>query len=357
MTRWISFPVKPSVDAQAIREYLSEFDFKNPVESRKLVATVSERIQSWNLHTPHPRYFGLFNPSPNIFGIVADLLVAGFNPQVGAWHHSPIGVEIERHLIKYFAGQFGLPDSAFGHFTSGGSEANFSAVVVALTRIFDDWARKGARGLSGQPTLYCSAEFHHSFVKIAHQCGLGRNAVRKIPVTERNVMDVGKLRQQLTKDKSDGMLPFLVVATAGTTNAGLVEPLEEIAEVAKDEGIHLHVDAAWGGSAILSNNYRHLLDGIGHADTITFDPHKLMSVPMGAGVFLVRQHQWLHDAFGLITDYVPRSDTENLDNYQLTCQFSRRFIGLKIFMTLAGLGREGLANAIDHQFEMASLAR
>ena len=348
-------PVQPRVRPEAIREYLHRFDFENEQDSLQLVGEVADRLKSWQLHTPHPRYFGLFNPSPGIHAMVADLLVAGFNPQLGAWHHSPFAVELEAHVIRFFSRRFGLDHQAFGNFTSGGSEANFSAVVVALTRMFPSFASEGVRSITGQPTLYCSREFHHSFVKIAHQCGLGRQAVRLVPVTDKYVMDTTALRKAIDQDLADGARPFLVVGTAGTTNAGLIEPLGEMAAIAQEYLVHFHVDAAWGGALTLSDRHRHQLQGIERADSITFDPHKLLSVTMGAGMFLVRERGWLRQSFGLITEYVPESPTADLDNYRLGFQFSRRFIGLKLFMALASMGRKGLAKAIDHQLDMATL--
>ena len=126
--------VVPDVDQPTIHRYLKEFTFDRALDASVLIDEISDRIEQWSLHVPHPRYLGLFNPTPSIQGIVADLLVAGYNCQLGAWHHSPIGVEIEAHLVRYFAGRFGLSETAFGHFTSGGSEANFTAVLVAQNR-------------------------------------------------------------------------------------------------------------------------------------------------------------------------------------------------------------------------------
>ncbi len=341
--------VKPDVEADQVRGYLKQFDFGQSMDPADLLEEISTKLKDWNLHVPHPRYFGLFNPTPSIHGIVADLLVAGFNPQLGAWHHSPIGVEIEAHLIRYFAKGFGLPTTAFGHFTSGGSEANFSAVVIALTRKFPEFTKEGVQAIEGRPTIYCSKEFHHSFVKIAHQCGLGRSAIRMVDVDENYVMDVQALEKKIASDRQNGMRPFMVVATAGTTNAGLIEPIQEIFQVCKTEELHFHVDAAWGGALVLSESHRHLLNGIKHADTVTFDAHKLLSVPMGAGMIIVREHQWLRKSFGLQTDYVPQSPTEELDNYRHSAQFSRRFIGLKLFMALAAIGKSEYGAIIDQQ--------
>ena len=347
--------VVPDVDQATIHRYLEKFTFDHELDASVLIAEISDRIERWTLHVAHPRYFGLFNPTPSLQGIVADLLVAGYNCQLGAWHHSPIGVEIEAHLVRFFAGRFGLPETAFGHFTSGGSEANFTAVLVALSRLFPTFAKNGLRSLEGQPVLYCSTEFHHSFEKIARQCGLGGKAVRLVPVTADYVMDVDELDSMIQMDLTNGMLPFLINATGGTTNAGLVEPIDKIATIALKHQLHLHVDAAWGGSIVLSDKHKAELAGIEHADSITFDPHKLLSVPMGAGIVIVREQQWLEDTFGLKTDYVPEGETVRLDGYRNSIQFSRRFIGLKLFMTLATIGREQYAKIIDHQLAMAEL--
>ena len=348
-------PVAPPVRADTIRHYLNQFDFESPRDFDDVLEQVGQRMTDWSLHVNSPRYFGLFNPAPGYAGILADFLAAGFNSQLGAWHHNPFGVEVERHLIKYFTDRVGLGERAFGHFTSGGSEANFTSVVIAMSRLFPEYASQGLRALPAQPVFYCSREFHHSFEKIAHQVGLGRGAVRLVPVTERNVMDVEKAKAMIEADREAGLLPFMIVATAGTTNAGLIEPMESMADLAVEQGVHFHVDAAWGGSAILSDKHRGELAGLERADTITIDPHKLMSVPMGGGMILVRDHDWLFRTFGLKTDYVPSSETDGLDNYQQSFQFSRRFIGLKLFLQLAIVGQKKYGQLIDHQFEMAKV--
>ena len=178
-------PVTPTVTSDEIGEMLATINFEQSRELRDLLDLSYTKLRDWGMNVAHPGYYGLFNPAPSFAGILADLLAAGLNPQLGAWHHQPFAVEVERKLIKYFAGRFGLPmDTAYGSFTSGGSEANTTGVLLALTRQFPDFAKKGVRGLAGQPVFYVSDEFHHSFEKIAHTCGLGRNAVRKIATNE-----------------------------------------------------------------------------------------------------------------------------------------------------------------------------
>lgn len=349
-----ALPVVPDTDAARIREALAAFDLERGHGVDALVPEVARLFRDHGLQVPHPRYFGLFNPAPSLGGMAADLLVAGFNPQAGAWHQSPIATEIERHLVRWFLARFGLDaEAGYGHFTSGGSEANATGILLALTRSFPEFRRGGLRALAGQPAFYVSSEFHHSFEKIAQQCGLGRDAVRRVPVTAACIMDPQALGSAVRRDRAAGLLPFAVVATAGTTNAGLVEPLPAVARVAQREGLHFHVDAAWGGGLVISDRLRPRLAGIEMADTITFDPHKMLSVPMGAGMLLSRRRAWLDQAFGLKTDYVPDEEEENLDNYRLGMQFSRRLAGLKLFFNLAGDGRRACAAAVERQMALA----
>jgi glutamate/tyrosine decarboxylase-like PLP-dependent enzyme len=347
-------PVVPPNDAGAIREVLAGFDLEQGHGVDALVPAIADLFREHNLQIPHPRYFGLFNPAPSLGGVAADLLVAGFNPQAGAWHQSPVAVEIERHLVRWFLARFGLDaETGFGHFTSGGSEANATGILLALTRSFPAFRSGGLRALAAQPVFYVSREFHHSFEKVAHQCSLGRDAVRRVPVTQDHVMDTAALERTVRRDRATGLAPFAVVATAGTTNAGLIEPLGAIADVATREGLHFHVDAAWGGGLVISDDLRPHLAGIERADTLTFDPHKMLSVPMGAGLLLSRHAHWLEETFGLTTDYVPSEDGENLDNYRLGMQFSRRLAGLKLFFNLAGDGRRACADAVERQIALA----
>jgi len=345
--------VDAGITAESVRERLAHYDFAAPQVGRVVLEDVFGLLRDFGLHVGHPGYYGLFNPTPAFMAVLADLLVAAFNPQLAAWHHNPAAVEIERHLVGYFARAFGLPPTAYGHFTSGGSEANLSGVGVALARRYPQLASAGLRALARQPVMLASGESHHSLDKIAQQVGLGRDALIRVPVQGlAEGMEPAALAAALQRCRNDGLDPFLVVATAGTTNAGVIDPLRPIGELCRREGLHLHVDAAWGGPLILSDRLRGRLNGIELADSITFDAHKLLSVPMAAGVFVCADKDWLTAAFDLDPAYVPRSAAAGMDNYRLSAQFSRRFIGLKLFMTLATVGREGMARTIECQVEM-----
>lgn len=352
--------VTPELDPEKIRALLRPFQFDRGVDPLQALDFVAAALSKYQTHTPHPRYYGLFNPAPTTMGVVADALVAAFNPQVGAWGHSPFAVEVEQHLVRAFGSRFGYhPAETDGTFTTGGSEANHTALLTALVWKFPEFAGKGLRGLAAQPVFYGSTEYHHSFLKAARLSGLGTDAVREVPVDNELKMDVEALAASIAEDKKAGLAPFLVVGTAGTTNAGVVEPLAAIAEVAAGQGLWFHADAAWGGAGALVPELRGLLAGIERADSITFDAHKWLSVPMGAGIYLTRHRDILERTFHLVTGYAPR-EAEGLDVadfYKRSMQWSRRFIGLKVFLSLVVAGWEGYEAAVRRMVAMGERLR
>lgn len=351
-------PVVPAADAGEIREHLARYDFAAPVPLGEVVDDVAAMMRQWTLHATHPRYFGLFNPGPPLSSVVADALAALYNPQVGGWSHSPAANEIERHVLRFLLGALGFDvERSAAHFTSGGSEANHTAVIAALVHVFPPYAECGVRALSAQPVMYVSGESHHSFTKIARYCGIGAAAVRVVPTDARFRLDVGTLREWITTDRASGHAPFMIVATAGTTTGGAIDPLDAVADMARDEGLWCHVDAAWGGAAVLVPRLRPLLAGIGRADSVTWDAHKWLSVSMGAGMFFCRHPAVLDRAFGVHAPYVPRPAPGTTDQYMASMQWSRRFIGLKLFLELAELGVGGLAAQLEHQTRMGERLR
>ncbi|MEW6212393.1 MAG: aminotransferase class V-fold PLP-dependent enzyme [Acidobacteriota bacterium] len=352
--------VAPRLDPERVRAYISEADFDEPLDPIEAVDFAARGMWEHQVHVAHPRYFGLFNPTPTAMGIAADALAAAFNPQLAAWAHSPFAVELEQSLIRRFAKEFGFVESeSDGTFATGGAEANHTAMLTALVFSFRAFAEKGVRGLERQPTLYVTGESHHSLIKAARACGLGTDAVRIIETDENLRMNAQALAARVAEDRAAGFAPFMVAATAGTTSAGVIDPLPQIADLALREKLWLHVDAAWGGAAILVPELRACLDGIERADSITLDAHKWLSVPVGAGVYLTRHSGILGETFRITADYVPK-DADHLavtDPYAHSIQWTRRFIGLKLFLSLAVAGWEGYRAALRHQTEMGDLLR
>ncbi len=347
----------PAVTPETVAAHVARFTFADALAPEAAVEAVVEGLTRFAVHTPHARYFGLFNPAPTTMGIAADTLVAAFNPQLAAWSHAPFANEVERHLVAAFGARFGYAaDACDGTFTSGGSEANHTALLCALAHHFPAFQEGGARALPADPVLYVSELAHHSVAKLARACGLGAAAVRTLPVDAEQRLAPDTLRAAIAEDRAAGRLPFFAVATAGSTSAGVVDDLDALADVAEAEGLWLHVDAAWGGAAALVPELRPLLDGLGRADSITFDAHKFLSVPMGAGLFLTRHPGVLGQAFGIHTAYMPAGQGVP-DPYTHSIQWSRRAIGMKLFLSLLVAGWDGYAGAIRHQTAMGDRLR
>jgi glutamate/tyrosine decarboxylase-like PLP-dependent enzyme len=352
--------VAPSLDLSRIRALAEAFPFSEPHEPAGLFRRVGHALMNNQVHTPHPCYFGLFNPAPTTMSFFADALVAALNPQLAAWSHSPLAVEMEMHLLRSFAAKFGLqPEQADGTFTTGGAEANQTALLAALSAAWPQVLINGLRSMRNQPVFYVSSEGHHSFLKAARICGLGECAIRYAKVGTDLRIDVQRLRQAIREDRAKGLVPFMLVGTVGSTGAGAIDPLNDLAACSREEGLWFHVDAAWGGAAVLVHELRSALDGIEQADSITFDPHKWLSVSMGAGMYLTRHPQSLAQICALTAAYMPK-EAERLaicDPYSHSLQWSRRFIGLKLFLSLAAAGWNGYEQVLRHQTKMGQVLR
>lgn len=332
-------------------------DFGKERSGEEAVDHVIESLEQFAVQTPHPSYYGLYNPRANFASILGDLIAATYNPQMAAWSHSPFAVEAENHLIQEFGKRFGLPaESIDGVFTGGGAEANTTAVLCALNHTFPDFANEGVVNAQRRPLIYCSEEAHHSVIKAARSSGLGLLSVRNIPVNAHQEMDVERLQKQLSQDIDEGHHPFMLIGTAGTTGTGEVDPLPQLAEIAKVNQLWFHVDAAWGGAAVLSESCHHLLAGIEKANSITFDAHKWLSVPMSGSMFITADPEVLSKSFRITTEYMPKDagDMEIVDPFTHSIQWSRRFIGLKLYLSLLMYGWKGYEEVIEHQVQMGN---
>ena len=349
-------PVTPTLDLGTFRSELAEFDFRAPRALGELLSWTIAQMEHGLVHVTHPRYFGLFNPAPTFPAQCADRIVAVFNPQLATSTTSPAAVEIEAHVIRSVAGRAGLPPEAGGHFTTAGSEANYTALICALTRSNSGFATEGARCFQGSPVFYVSRESHLAWLKIAHQAGIGRSAMRLVATDGCGRMDANALAHTLSVDRARGCVPVMIAATAGTTNAGMIDPLVACAEIARSYGLWYHVDAAWGGALIASDRLRGTLKGIEQADSITIDAHKWFATTMGCGMFLTRHADVLSSAFQVSTGFMP-SNVPNLDPYVTTVQWSRRFLGLRLFLSLAAAGWAGYGKHVERSIELTELLK
>ncbi len=348
----------PILDKQAVLNYIDSKSFSSPIPINEAIDFVMEGFRKYHVHTPHPHYMGLFNPRANFASVVGDTITATINPQMAAWSHAPFANEVEAYMVRKIGKKFGF-DHSDGVFTSGGAEANLTAVTTGLNYIFSEYKEKGIKGLDRIPRLYCSKESHHSILKAGAITGIGMVNVVAVPVNEDLSMKTEVLEELIRTDLENEMAPFMIAATAGTTGAGGFDPLHEIRKIADKYGLWMHTDAAYGGACIIPQQYRYLLSGIELSDSITFDAHKWLSVPMGAGIYLTRHDDILSLSYNMDTDYMPKEaeGMNIIDPFTHSIQWSRRFTGLKLYLSLLVNGWEGYAQSIGEDIATGEYLR
>jgi len=360
-TRRVQLPLaqrsfEPLADAMPETGALNELSSAESQDSlsESLRAIADELIEK-GFHVPAANYFGLMNPTPAYVAVLAEALVAAVNPQLATMARSQLASKIEAQTVRWIGERFGWQLPFDGTFTSGGNEANFSGLALALASHFPSAIEDGVVSIGAQPVVYASEEAHHSLDKSVGLLGLGRKALRRIPVTDQIRLDIGALQQSIRDDRAAGHKPFCIVATAGTTNSGAIDEIPAIAEICQREGLWLHLDGAYGAAAAFSDTHRGLLQGIEQCDSVTVDPHKWLAMPFSAGVILTRHPQVLQQAFGVSTPYMPKT-TPDLppDNFKVSVQWTRRLNSLKLWLTLKLHGRRAFEHHIDRQMALAA---
>jgi aromatic-L-amino-acid decarboxylase len=344
-------PVTPTVDMQKFRAELAGFDFASPRPLEDALRWSIGQMQHGIVQMANPRYFGLFNPGANFPSQCADRIAGLFNPQLASSASSPVPVALEAHVIQALIRRAAFAVPATGHFATGGSEANYTALLCALTRGHQGFAADGVRAYPGPVRFYTSSDCHIAWLKIAHQAGVGRSALRLIDTDGQGRMNPTALRAAIAEDRSAGAVPVMIVATAGTTGGGMIDPLHACADIAKENALWLHTDAAWGGAALASNRLRGLLSGIERSDSLTIDAHKWLATTMGCAIFITTQGSLLSEAFHASTSFMP-SSISGVDPYLNSVQWSRRFLGLRLFLALAAAGWDGLGAHVERGVEV-----
>jgi aromatic-L-amino-acid decarboxylase len=327
--------------ARALREPLPEA----PSAFEDLLRVVGDGAAK-AFNTTAPGYVA-YVPGGGLFAAaLADFLAAGVNRFVNVWNAAPAFAETEATVIRWFSDLFGYPPEAQGILTSGGSMSIFSGIVTARhARLGEDFA-------SG--TMYFSDQTHASVSKAAALAGFPRRSFRLVPTTPELRLDLDALRDMLKGDAADGLRPFLVVASAGTTNTGAVDPIAEVAQIAREHGLWLHVDGAYGGPFQLTERGRSLFRGIEEADSITLDPHKAMFLPYGTGSLLVRDGHLLREAHFVGADYLQDlAKEEEIPNFaDYSPELSRDFRGLRVWLPLKLHGAQAFRDTLDEKLDL-----
>jgi len=331
---------------------------ENGTSPSDLFARATDLLINHSLFNGHPRFLGYITSSPSPVGILAELLAASVNPNVGAQILSPIATEIEKQTVKWLAEFIGVPDDYGGLLVSGGNMANFTGFLTGRNAMAEGNIK--AEGISGLKKLivYCSATTHIWIEKAASLFGLGSGSVRWIKTDQFNKMDINILEYTVKNDIRNGYLPLMVIGTAGDVSTGVVDNLMEISGICKKYKLWFHVDGAYGIPAAIIPELKPMFAGIEEADSIALDPHKWLYSPLEAGCTLVKNPQHLKDTFSTHPEYY-NFDTETdgsfLNYYEYGLQNSRGFRALKVWMMLQHVGKKGYIDSISEDIALAEL--
>lgn len=326
-----------------------------------LLEEIRTNVLPNSFHLPAPRYFGLFNPTPTVIGVFADAIASTINQNMAAWCHGPAGSQIEKTVIRWLCDLVGLGPGAFGTLTNGGTLANYTGLKVGLDERIPAIRKEGVAAAGGRPAFYVSDQAHYSLERLANMLGIGLEGMRRVTSDAEGRVDAAEIDRRIRADREGGWWPFAVVGIAGTTTSGAVDPLDHLAQIARQHRLWYHIDAAWGAAALLSREHRSLFKGIEEADSVAVDPHKWFSVPFTAGGILARDGASLRRTFEVKPLYASDrgfTDHEDLNLYQYGVAGSRRLDALKVWLSLRQYGRRGYGEAIRRQIGMAEyLAR
>ena len=322
---------------------------ERPLRPDELLSNMKAMLDGC-MNPAHPGYMGHMDPMPSTMSVFADLAASSANNNMLSLELSPAFSRLELRLLRAFARLFGLPEGSGGVMLGGGSLANLQAITVARNIAFDAHS-SGIALMDKRPVLFASDAAHTSIQKAAMILGLGTNAVIQVRSDETGRMDPLHLRKCIINARETNKAPFCVVATAGTTTTGNIDPLPEIHALAKEHGLWLHIDAVFGGTLIMSKERQKLLAGIELADSISFNPQKWLYVTKTCGMLLLRDTKVLERDFRVHVPYMQDPD-DDFNLGEITIQGTRYPDVLKLWLTLQSIGKTGFAQLIEGAFEM-----
>jgi glutamate/tyrosine decarboxylase-like PLP-dependent enzyme len=352
-----SLPNRPLTTGETPTEIRNLLGQKSlPDEGRdagQLLTEVATMLIDHSLFNGHPRFWGYITSSAAPIGFLGELLAAAINPNVGAWSLSPVASEIEHQAIRWIAEMVDYPTDCGGVLVTGGNMANFVGILVARHVKTQQKSSDDLRSLR----LYASDETHTWIHKAVDMYGLGKESICWITTDSDQRIDLKILRQQIEKDKNDGLDPFMVIGTAGSVSTGVVDPLPELSKICKEQGLWFHVDGAYGAFAAALPDASTDLKGLKDADSVALDPHKWLYAPLEAGCALVRNVSVLRDTFSYHPPYYKFDEVKGepaISFVDYSPQNSRGFRALKVWLALCQAGRNGYIKMISDDIRLAS---
>ena len=343
-------PVSDVSGGEALARSLVEAMPEQGTPFADLLDLLFERLIPKTFNTASPGYIA-YIPGGGLFhAAVADLIADAVNRYTGVWMAAPALAQLEANVLRWFADIIGYPPQARGILTTGGSMANSTALVTARR------SRLPENFLSG--AIYLSDQVHHSVIKAALLAGFPERNLRLIPVSPDFRIRTDLLHEKIVADRRDGLTPFLIVASAGTTNTGAVDDLEGLADLAAEEKLWLHVDAAYGGFFMLTERGRKAMRGLDRADSVTLDPHKALFLPYGTGSLLVRDGETLRRSHTVHAEYLPpmQEDPDLVDFCLYSPELSRSFRGLRVWLPFKLHGVGPFRRILDEKLDLAEWA-
>jgi len=343
-------PVAEKLDFEALDAILEEPLPRAGGRWTDVLEQFERQVVDTSNRVDHPRFFAYIPLANNFVGVMADALAAGHNIFNAVWLQGPGAAQIERLTVDWLRQIFGLPQTAGGAFVSGGSVANLTALAVAR--------EVRLRGEMDGAVAYCSDQIHFAVSRGLRLLGFAREQLRKLPSDDDFRLSLPRLRAAIDQDRAAGKKPFCVIASAGTTNTGAVDPLDELAELCAGEDLWLHVDGAYGAPAILTEKGGQSLTGLGRVHSLALDAHKWLFQPIECGAVLVRDRRWLSQTFGEAPEYLKdmRSEGEERNFMYQGIQLTRQFRALKLWMSFKVFGLDAISEAIAAGFANAELA-
>jgi glutamate/tyrosine decarboxylase-like PLP-dependent enzyme len=343
-------PVGAKREPGELMALLSGPPSEKPIDPHELLARLEKEVFPNNLHVDHPRFFA-FVPGPgNFVSTMADALASGFNVFNGTWLGGSAAAALELTVIDWFRRFCGFPETAGGLFVSGGSVANLTALHAARRLKLGD-------NIQGA-TIYFSDQTHYSIERALRIIGFATEQCRKIASNDQFQLPLESLRAAIRSDKNAGLRPFCIVANAGTTNTGAVDPLADLADLCAAENLWLHADGAYGAAAVICDRGREKLAGLDRVDSLSLDPHKWLFQPFECGCVLVRDAAHLKAAFQLMPEYMRdvHRNTAETNPADHGIQLSRGFRALKVWLSMNTFGLAAFRGAVTRGFALAEFA-
>lgn len=357
-------PVRPKIKPGAIAAQIGEHPPENGEPMEAIFEDFTEIIPDGMTHWQHPRFFAYFQSNASRAALVAEQLATAFASQCMLWQTSPAATELEIKMVDWLRQGLGLPERFSGTFQDTASTTTLCAILTMRERALGFTGNQ--TGLFGQKPLrvYASGRTHSSVDKAMWIAGLGQDNLVKIPTQDgpHFPMDAQALKEAIDRDRAAGMVPAGIVLCVGGTSIGATDRIDEICQIAEDEGLYTHLDAAWAGSAMICEEYRHLWEGAHRADSIVINPHKWLGVPMECSLHLVREPELLVRAMAIQPEYLKTHGADGIVNFsEWSVQLGRRFRALKVWFLLRFYGLEDLRgrirNHVDWSVELADRLR